>query len=253
MQNNKELAGKVVIITGASRNMGRLFGVNLAKKGADIVVHYHNKQALADAEQTASLIKEQGVNALLFEGDISKTAIVKNLFEETIQKFGRIDIVINNAGKVIKKKFTEITEEDYDSSFLVNAKAAFFVMQEAAKVLQPNGRVINIGTTILGATIPNYAVYAGSKGPLEHFTRALAKEIGERGITVNTVAPGPIDDSFYHGQETPESAARASMASIAGRLGNPQDIVPVIEFLASQQSQWVTAQTIFVNGGYLAR
>ncbi|MDO6432660.1 SDR family oxidoreductase [Flavitalea sp. BT771] len=253
MQDHKELSGKVVIVTGSSRNMGRLFGLSLAQKGADIVVHYHNKQALAEAQQTASLIKEQGVNALLFEGDLSKTAIVKQLFEETIREFGRVDIVINNAGKVIKKKITEITEEDYDSSFSVNAKAAFFVMKEAASVLESNGRIINIGTTILGATIPNYAVYAGSKGPLEHFTRALAKEIGDRGITVNTVAPGPIDDSFYHGQETPESAARASMASVAGRLGHPQDIVPVIEFLASQQSQWITAQTIFVNGGYLAR
>lgn len=253
MQTNKELAGKVIVITGAARNMGCLFGLNLAKKGADIVVHYHNKHALADAQQTASLIKEQGVNTLLFEGDLSKTIVVKNLFEETIQQFGRVDIVINNAGKVVKKPFTEITEEDYDSSFLINAKAAFFVMQEAAKRMEANGRIINIGTTILGATIPNYAVYAGSKGPLEHFTRALAKEIGHRGITVNTVAPGPIDDSFYHGQETQESAARASMASVAGRLGHPQDIVPVIEFLASQQSQWITAQTIFVNGGYLAR
>ena len=253
MSPEKELSGKVAVITGAARNMGRLFGLHLARKGADIVVHYHNELALADARHTVSLIKEQGANALLFEGDISTTAVVKKLFDEALRQFGRVDIVINNAGKVIKKPFTEITEEDYDSSFSINAKAAFFVMQEAAKRMASNGRIINIGTTILGATIPSYSVYAGSKGPLEHFTRALAKEVGDRGITVNTIAPGPIDDSFYHGQETAESAARASKASVAGRLGHPDDIVPVIGFLASQQSQWITAQTIFVNGGYLAR
>src|SRR5438552_18458772 len=101
MQTNRELTGKVALITGAARNMGRLFGIHLAQRGADVIVHYHNKDAHADAERTASLIKEQGVNTLLFEGDISKTAVVKNLFDETIRQFGRIDIVINNAGRVI--------------------------------------------------------------------------------------------------------------------------------------------------------
>jgi NAD(P)-dependent dehydrogenase (short-subunit alcohol dehydrogenase family) len=253
MATAKDLSGKIAVITGAARNMGRLFGIHLAQQGADIVVHYHNEHALAEARQTAALIEEQGAHALLFEGDISNPAVAKNLFDETINRFGRVDIVINNAGKVIKKAFVEITEEDYDSSFSINAKAAFFIMQESAKRIEPNGRIINIGTTILGATIPSYSVYAGSKGPLEHFTRALAKEVGDRGITVNTIAPGPIDDSFYHGQETAESAARASKASVAGRLGHPDDIVPIIEFLASPRSQWITAQTIFVNGGYLAR
>jgi NAD(P)-dependent dehydrogenase (short-subunit alcohol dehydrogenase family) len=126
-------------------------------------------------------------------------------------------------------------------------------MQEAARRLGDGGRIINMGTTILGATIPGYAVYAGAKAPLEAFTRALAKEIGGRGITVNVVAPGPIDTPFYHGAETPESEARAVTASVGGRLGRVDDVVPLIEFLASPQSGWITAQTLFVNGGYLAR
>jgi NAD(P)-dependent dehydrogenase (short-subunit alcohol dehydrogenase family) len=147
----------------------------------------------------------------------------------------------------------EITEAEFDLSFGVNAKGAFFVMQEAARRIADHGRIINMGTTILGATIPYYSVYAGSKAPLEDFTRALAKEVGHRGVTVNVVAPGPIDTDFYRGAETPESVARTTTASVAGRLGRIEDIVPVIEFLASPRSQWVTAQTLFVNGGYLAR
>jgi NAD(P)-dependent dehydrogenase (short-subunit alcohol dehydrogenase family) len=248
-----ELAGKAAIITGSARNMGRQFAAALARMGADIVVHHHGKTSRADADETVRLVVAHRRRAIVLDGDLSETAVVKQLFDACLAEFGRVDVVINNAGLVLKKAFVEITEEDFDRSFGINAKAAFFVMQEAARRMSDGGRVINVGTTILGATIPRYAVYAGSKAPLEDFTRALAKEIGGSGITVNTVAPGPIDTPFYHGQETAESAARAAQASVAGRLGRPEDIVPVIEFLASPRSQWITGQTIFVNGGYLAR
>jgi NAD(P)-dependent dehydrogenase (short-subunit alcohol dehydrogenase family) len=253
MEQKKELTGKVVIITGAARNMGRAFAIHLAEKGANIMVHYHNESSRGDAEHTVRIIEDLGVKAGLFEGDLSKVQVVKALFAYTIKLLGQVNIVINNAGLVIKKSFTEITEEDFDRSFGTNTKAAFFVMQEAARVMADNGRIINMGTTILGATIPYYSVYAGAKAPLEDFTRALAKEIGHKGITVNVVAPGPIDTAFYHGAETPESEARAAQASVAQRLGRIEDIVPIIGFLASADAQWVTAQTIFVNGGYLAR
>ncbi len=247
------LVNKTAIITGAARNQGRAYAQALARNGANIVVHYHNEAAKSDAEETARLVEQAGTKALLVEGDISDVAVVKRMFEEAKNVFSTIDIVVNNAGIVIKKPMVDVTEEEFDRSFGINAKAAFFVMQEAAKTIADNGRIINLGTTILGATIPFYSVYAGAKAPLEAFTRALAREIGDRGVTVNTVAPGPLDDSFYHGAETPDSVARATQASVAHRLGRVEDIVPVIEFLASPGSQWVTAQTIFVNGGYLAR
>lgn len=253
MDPKKELSGKVVIITGAARNMGRAFAVHLAQKGANVVIHYHNEKSKADARETAGLVEASGSKAGIFEGDLSNTGLVKKLFAYAMDTFGRVDIVINNAGLVIKKSFLDITEDDFDRSFGTNARAAFFVMQEAASVLSDNGRIINMGTTILGATIPYYAVYAGAKAPLEDFTRSLAKEIGHRGITVNVVAPGPIDTAFYHGAETRQSEERAAQASVAQRLGKVEDIVPVIGFLASPDAQWVTAQTIFVNGGYLAR
>lgn len=249
----RELAGKVALITGAARNMGRAFADALAANGASVVVHHHGPESRSDADDTARRVEAHGGRALVFAGDITDTEVVRRLFAETDRAFGRVDIVINNAGVVIKKPFVEVTEADFDRSFGVNAKGAFFVMQEAARRLETGGRIINIGTTLLGATTGLYSVYAGAKAPLEDFTRALAWEIGARGVTVNTVAPGPIDTPFYHGQETQESAAFSARRSVAGRLGHVEDIVPVVAFIASPRAQWITAQTIFVNGGYAAR
>jgi NAD(P)-dependent dehydrogenase (short-subunit alcohol dehydrogenase family) len=250
---NLELAGKAALITGAARNMGRAFAVALAGRGADIVVHYHGPHARTDAEQTVQQVLRLGRRAVAIEGDLAQTSTARALVDAAMTTYGRLDIAINNAGLVIKKPVAEITEDDFDRCFAINAKAAFFLMKEAAARMGEGGRIINLGTTILGATIPFYSVYAGSKAPLEAFSRALAKEVGARGITVNTIAPGPIDTPFYHGAETEQSVARATQASVAGRLGRVDDIVPVVEFLASPRSQWITAQTIFVNGGYLAR
>jgi NAD(P)-dependent dehydrogenase (short-subunit alcohol dehydrogenase family) len=253
MNEAKELSGKVAVITGGARNMGRAFAQALAREGADVMVHYHGQGSREDADETARLVRAEGTRAAVAQGDIGQVATVRDLFERTQRAFGRVDIVINNAGTIVKKPFVEITEEDYDRSFGVNTKAAFFVMQEAARRVSDGGRIINMGTTLLAATTPFYGVYAGSKAPLEHFTRALAKEIGARGVTVNTVAPGPIDTPFYHGQESAQSTAYATQASVARRLGHIEDIVPIVQFLASPRSQWITAQTLFVNGGYLAR
>jgi NAD(P)-dependent dehydrogenase (short-subunit alcohol dehydrogenase family) len=218
-----------------------------------VVVHHHGERSRPDAEETARLVRGAGRRAVVVEGDIAEVAAVRRLFVEADKAFGRLDVVVNNAGIIVKKPVVEITEEDFDRSFGVNAKGAFFVMQEAARRIADGGRIINIGTTLLGATTAFYSVYAGSKAPLEDFSRALAREIGGRGVTVNTIAPGPIDTPFYHGQENEQSTAYATRASVAGRLGRVDDIVPVVEFLASPRSQWITAQTIFVNGGYLTR
>lgn len=236
MSTTQPLAGKVAIITGSARNMGRAFAETLAHLGADITVHYHTPTAQSDAEETAHLVREQGTRAVVVGGDLANLAVVRQLFSETLNAFGRVDIVINNAGVIVKKPFLEVTEEDFDRSFSINAKAAFFVMQEAARHISDNGRIINMGTTLLGATTGFYGVYAGSKASLEDFTRTLAREIGDQGVTVNTIAPGPIDTSFYSGQENAQSVAYATRASVANRLGKIDDIVPLIEFLASSQS-----------------
>jgi NAD(P)-dependent dehydrogenase (short-subunit alcohol dehydrogenase family) len=152
---------------------------------------------------------------------------------------------------ITKKPYAEISEQEYDRIFALNAKAPFFCMQEAARRMEDGGRIINVGTSVLGMVTGYYSVYAGSKAPLEQFMRALAKEVVARGITVNTIAPGALDTSFFYPAETPESVA--FIKEVTGGLGDVQDVVPLVEFLVSPGARWVTAQTIFVNGGLLAR
>lgn len=253
MTTPHDLTGKTALITGAARNMGRAFAVALAARGADIVAHYHSDSSAADAEETARLIKDQGRRALLAQGDLADKGRVEAIFAETKQAFGRLDIVVNNAGMMIKKPIADYTEDDFDRVFATNTKAPFLVMQQAAKHLENDGRVINIGTSLSGAFTANYGLYSGSKAPIEDFSRALAKEIGDRGITVNTVAPGPIDTPFLHGEENDQTVAYLKAATPANRLGTVEDVLPMVEFLASPASQWVTGQILFVNGGFVTR
>lgn len=247
------LNGKVAVITGAARNMGRAFAVALAQQGCDIVVHFNSEASRADAEATAEQVQQTGSKVLLVKGDLSRPNAIRSLFAEAHNTFGHIDIVINNAGKILKRPIADCSEADYNQLFDINCKAAFFVMQEAARYLADNGRIINMGTSLLAAFTGNYSLYAGSKAALEHFTRALAKEIGPRGVTVNTVCPGPIDTPFLHGEEDEQTLAHLRAASVANRLGQVKDIVPLISFLASAESQWTTGQTLFVNGGFVTR
>lgn len=247
------LTGKVAIVTGARNNLGRAFAVVLARNGANIVVHYHRAETEVEAEETASLVRAEGVKAVLVQGDLSIVANIRKMYDVAINEFGRVDIVVNNAGYIKKKPFVEITEEEFDRCVGINTKGLYFSMQEAAKRVADNGRIINIGTSLLGATTGMYSAYAGTKAPVEAFTRALAKEIGKRGITVNVVAPGAVDTPFFHSQETPETVEYVKRGHVSGRLASVDDIVGTIEFLASPASQWISAQTIFVNNAYLAR
>lgn len=253
MSTIQPLAGKVAIITGASRNQGQAYAETLAADGASVVVHYHNPARQAEAEAVAARIHEAGGTALVVQADLTQVKEVEKLFNATMQRFDHLDILINNSGMVIKKPVEQISEEEFDAIFAINTKAAFFCLREAARVMADHGRIVNIVTTILGLTTGNYSIYAGSKAPLEDFTRALAKEIGPRGITVNCVAPGPINDSFYYPVESPESIAAVKRQSINGELGEVADIVPLVRFLVTPEARWITAQTIFINGGLITR
>jgi NAD(P)-dependent dehydrogenase (short-subunit alcohol dehydrogenase family) len=249
---SRELTGKVAVVTGARNNLGRGFAVGLARNGADVVVHFHREATRDQAEETARLVREQGARAILVSGDLSQVANIRKLFDEATKAFGRIDIVVHNAGQIVKKPLAEVTEEEYDRVAGINSKGTFFIMQEAIRRISDEGRIINIGTSLMASTIGNYSAYAGTKAAMEDFTRALAREVDwKRNITVNTVAPGPVDTPFFREPESPE--AIAAITRLAGRLGEVNDIVPLVEFLASPQSRWVNAQTIFINGGYLTR
>lgn len=206
---NRELTGKAAIITGARNNLGRGYAVALARNGADVVVHYHREVTRDQAEETARLVQQQGTRAHLVSGDLSQLANIRRLFDEATQAFGKVDIVVHNAGRSVKKPLAEVTEAEYDRAAGINSKGAFFINQEAVRRIADEGRIINVVSSLLAANIPNYSAYAGTKAAMEQFTRALAKEIDwKRNITVNSIAPGPIDTPFYRTGLTPEDIER---------------------------------------------
>ncbi|MCA1541704.1 SDR family oxidoreductase [Bradyrhizobium sp. NBAIM32] len=247
------LAGKVALITGGPRNLGRAYAAGLAADGASIMIHYHDAGDRADAETAAHLVRAQGARAATIEGELHETPTHSRLVEATLREFGRIDILINNAGRMVKKPVAEISEAEYDDVFGVNAKASFFIMKEVSRHLPDGGRIINACSSLIDGYLPNYALYQGSKAALEQFTRSMARELGPHGVTVNAVAPGPIDTPFYRAPEDAAAIAYATRLSVAGRLGTVSDVVPLIRFLASPASHWVTGQTVYINGGYTGR
>jgi NAD(P)-dependent dehydrogenase (short-subunit alcohol dehydrogenase family) len=252
------LQGKVVLIGGGAKNLGGLLARDFAKDGAKaIAIHYHSESAKGSADETIAEVKKLGAEAIAVQGDLTKPENVTKLFDEAISAFGGIDIAINTTGMVLKKPFTEISESEYDTMFGINAKAAFFFMQEAGKKLNDNGKLCTIVTSLLAAFTGYYSVYAGAKAPVEHFTRAASKEFGARGISVTAVAPGPMDTPFFYGQEAKDAVAYHSSAADLSKysktgLTDIEDIAPLVKFLVTE-GWWITGQTIFANGGYTTR
>jgi NAD(P)-dependent dehydrogenase (short-subunit alcohol dehydrogenase family) len=251
--SSKPLAGKVSLVTGARANLGRAFAVALAEQGSDIVVHFHREATRNEAEETARLVRAVGARAVLVAGDLGNPQTATSMFDTAKAEFGRADILVNNAGAIVKKPVASLTDEDIERMISANTRSTYYCCRLGAQRLENDGRVINIGTSLLAGGAPNYAAYAGTKACMEELTRMMSRELGARGITVNTVAPGPIDTPFFHSMETPETTAFASNLSTARRLGTIQDIVPLVTFLASPQAQWVNGQTLWINGGYLTR
>jgi NAD(P)-dependent dehydrogenase (short-subunit alcohol dehydrogenase family) len=202
-------------------------------------------------------VQSAGAEAVLLQADLTSAAAVEKLFADAIAAVGRLDIAINTVGKVLKKPMIEITEAELDEMSAVNTKSAFFFLKETGKHLNDNGKVVTLVTSLLGAFTPFYAAYAGTKAPAEHFTRAAAKEFGERGISVNAVGPGPMDTPFFYPAEGADavayhkSAAALSPFSKTG-LTDIQDVVPFIRHLVSD-GWWITGQTILINGGYTTK
>ncbi len=247
-----DLQDKVVVVAGGAKNLGGLISRDMAARGAKVVVHFHSDSTKADAEETVKAVEAAGSDAVMVQSDLTKVKNVQQLFQTAKDKFGRVDVAINTAGMVLKKTFTNTTEDEYDVMFGVNSKAAYFFIQEAGKQLEDNGKIITILTSLLGAFTGLYSTYAGAKAPVEHFTRAAAKEFGERGISVSAVAPGPMDTPFFYGQEGEDAVAYHKSASALGGLTQIEDIVPLVTFLATD-GWWITGQTILANGGYTTK
>lgn len=249
---NQTLKGKVVVVGGGAKNLGGLISRSFGVDGAKVVVHYNSDATKAAADETVKAVKAAGGDAIAIQGDLTRPANVAALFEQARSRFGGVDIAINTVGKVLRKPIVETTEEEYDSMFDINAKAAYFFIKEAGRNLNDNGKIITIVTSLLAAFTDGYSTYAGGKAPVEHFTRAAAKEFGPRGISVTAVGPGPMDTPFFYGQETPERVAYHKSQSLNGELTKIEDIVPIVKFLATD-GWWITGQTIFANGGYTTR
>ncbi|KVP55009.1 short-chain dehydrogenase [Burkholderia ubonensis] len=252
------LSGKVVLIAGGAKNLGGLIARDVAGHGAKAVaIHYNSAATQPQAEETAAAVRAAGADAATFQADLTTAGAVERLFDAVKQRFGRIDIAINTVGKVLKKPITEITEAEYDEMFAVNSKSAFFFIKEAGRHLEDHGKLVTLVTSLLGAFTPFYAAYEGAKAPVEHFTRAAAKEYGARGISVTAVGPGPMDTPFFYPAEGADAvayhktAAALSPFSKTG-LTDIEDVVPFIRHLVTD-GWWITGQTILINGGYTTK
>ncbi|GMB01980.1 SDR family oxidoreductase [Pelosinus sp. IPA-1] len=245
----KNLEGKVAIVTGASRGIGSAIAKQLAALGAKVVVNYSSSP-----EKAAKVVEEinrSEEKAIAIQADVSNIKDVEELFLKTINKFGKVDILINNAGVILYKMLADVTEEEFDRLFNINVKGTYFACQHAMKFMENNGRIVNFSTSVVGGMFPTYSVYAATKGAVEQITRQLAKEFGPKKITINAIAPGPVNTELFNIGKTEQQIEAIKQINAFGRLGEPNDIANVIEFLVSDNAQWVTGQTLRVNGGFI--
>lgn len=248
------LDNKTAIVTGAPRSIGRAIAGALAASGARIVVHYRTRRDEADA--TVAALQSIGAEAIAVQGDLSDSAAVTALFNETTKRFGGVDIVIANAGATAAiTPIAEITDEVFDSLLDNNTRATFYVLREAARTVRDDGRIINISSSSVRFVPAGFAAYATTKSGALTTIGILAKELGSRGITANSIMAGPIGAGFLDPTSdlvanAPEGALDA-LASVAltGRLGMPSDIAPIAAFLASAEAGWISGQTILANNG----
>ena len=247
--NNASNIKQVAIITGASRGIGAAIAQRLARDGTAVVVNY-----AGNAEEAAKVvdgITAAGGQAIAIKADVSKSAEVRALFEETERRFGGVDIVVNNAG-VMPPNLPQLADTDdqtFDSLVAVNLKGSFNAMREAAQRLRSGGRIVNFSTSVIGLAMPGYAAYAATKAAIETMTNILAKELRGKNITVNAVAPGPTATDLFLKGKSPEVIERLAKAAPLERLGSPEDIAATVALLVSADGAWINGQTLRANGG----
>ena len=244
-----ELSGKVAIVTGAARGIGRAIAEALGQRGASVLVNYASNTDAA--MQVVQCIRSAGSQAEGMGLRLADAAGAKSLFDAPVGLWGRVDILVLNAGVARFGPITGFSEEDFEQMFAANAKAPFFAIQQAATRMSEGGRIISISASLTGVGYDNTALYAGTKGALEQFTLAASKELGKRGITCNCVSPGATDTDLYRGLAPAAAQEAARQRSPFKRLGEPREIADVVVFLSGDGGRWVSGQNIRVNGAAL--
>jgi 3-oxoacyl-[acyl-carrier protein] reductase len=243
----KNLTEKVILVTGASRGIGATIAGKLAEAGAKVIVNYAGGKDAAG--QVVNEIKQHGGDAIAVQADVSNAGDVKQLFDAAIAHYGKIDVLVNNAGVMITKLLKDTTDEDFTRQFDINVRGTFNTMREAATRLADQGSIINFSTSVNRIMLPGYSTYVATKAAVEQLTRVFSKEVGARGINVNSVSPGPTNTELFTTGKPQEVIDRLASLSAFNRIGEPEDIAKVVVFLASDEAKWISAQNIGVNGG----
>jgi 3-oxoacyl-[acyl-carrier protein] reductase len=247
------LAGRVALVTGAGRGFGRTMAVAFAREGADVVVNYN--ASAAGAKDVVGEIEALGRRALAVQADVAREAPVRALIEQTLERFGRLDVLVNNAGIMTRGAFADTPVSDYASMWAINVTGTFLCTRYALgpMVQAGYGRIINLSSQLARAGVGRggFAAYAATKGAIEAFTRAIALEYGGHGITVNAIAPGGIDTDMSRAVMTPEYRARRIGELPVRHLGEVEDVAYCAVFLATEQAHYLTGQVLQPNGGWV--
>ncbi|MGC1580557.1 MAG: 3-oxoacyl-ACP reductase family protein [Candidatus Acidiferrales bacterium] len=243
---------KIAVVTGASKGIGRGIAIELAAAGYRVVVNYKGDRN--GAEETARTIRALGAEALVVKADVGVKAEVSHMFDLVLNELGAPDVLVNNAARQTWKPLLDLTEEEWDDTLRTNLKGTFLCTQRAARhmVAEGRGRIINIGSGCNKVPFPNLVDYTSSKGGIEMFTRVAAFELGPHGITVNCVAPGTIETERTRAEASDYAAAWSPLTPLR-RIGNPQDVAHAVAFLVSPSADFITGQTLYVDGGLFSR
>jgi 3-oxoacyl-[acyl-carrier protein] reductase len=247
----QKLEGKVAVVTGASKGIGAAIAQQLADEGAAVVVNYGSSKQGADG--VVAEITRKGGRAVAVQADMSKPADIKRLFAEAKKAFGRLDVLVNNAGIYEFAPLEQVTPEHFHKQFDLNVLGLILASQEAAKQFGPaGGSIVNISSVVSTLAPPAASVYSATKAAVDAVTRSLAKELGPRNIRVNAINPGMVETEGFHAAGIAGSDMRKQYEAQAplGRIGQPQDIAPAVVFLASADARWITGETLYIAGGY---
>lgn len=243
-----KLMTKTAIVTGASRGIGRTIAKRLAADGFAVVVNYAGSSA--QAQEVVEEIRAADGDAVAIQANVANEADVKQLFAKTIETFGRVDVVVNNAGIMPLSPIAKGDVDAFDKVIATNLRGTFLVFSQAAQHVGEGGRIIGFSSSVLAKSFPTYGPYIASKAGVEGMVPVLANELRGKGITVNAVAPGPVGTELFLDGKTPEQIAQLSKLAPLERLGQPEDIADVVSFLAGPNGGWVNAQVLRANGGF---